>query len=80
MSHIVNIREDGRGVAIDLPNNYQVSIVWFEGSYSDLNVSGRVETAIIDPAGEFVEYEGDDVQSYQSIVDVLTTIAYAETL
>jgi hypothetical protein len=77
---IINIREDGSGVAVDLPNGYQISIIWREGSYSDLNVGGRVETAIINPAGDFVEYEGDDVQGYQSIVDVLTTIAYAETL
>ena len=74
---IISEIDDDNGAKIKLSNGYQVSVIWGKGAMAD---NGRVETAIIDNTGNFVEYKGDDVQAYQSILDVLTTIADAEKM
>lgn len=39
--------------------------------------SDTAETAVFNPAGEFVKYDGDDVQAYQTPEQVLQTIMWA---
>jgi hypothetical protein len=42
--------------------------------------SDEVETAITGPDGEFVQWQDDDVQGYQTVEQVLETIKYAASL
>jgi hypothetical protein len=39
-----------------------------------------VETALMNPEGEFVSYKDDDVQGYQNVNDVLELINFASKL
>jgi hypothetical protein len=42
--------------------------------------ANSVETALLDPNGDFVAYKDNDVQGYQSTVDVLELLNYASKL
>lgn len=87
--------KDNFGYHIPLPNGYRVSVQYGFGNYcdnydaritdySDINEnctdSSTAETAIIDTAGELIEYKGDTVQPRQTPLDLLETINYAATL
>lgn len=83
---------DNKGVRITLANGYSVSIQWGKGNYCnnrnnpDIDYTGPVpasntaETAIIDPDGNFVDYNGDGVQGYQTPADVIAALNWASTL
>jgi len=72
---------------ITLPNDYQVSIVWHYAAYANRE-TGSVETAIIDPNGQFVPWSHDDVaeelrddvQANQTAVELAKTLAHAASL
>lgn len=70
-------RDDNKKSVITLPNGYKVSMIWHEGAYCGPHT---VETAIIDPSGEFVTWDGDDVQADQGSRDVARTFAFAASL
>jgi hypothetical protein len=64
-------------VRVALPNGYQVSMIWHGINHA---VKSTVETAIIKPDGDFYEWHGDDVQTFQDARDVARTLAYAASL
>jgi hypothetical protein len=83
---------DNRGFSIKFQNGYIVSVQFGPGNYgsnrevsfekygSEMPAAGLVETALIDPNGKFVRYQGDDVQGYQDVQDVLELFNYAANL
>ena len=83
---------DNKGFSITLDNGYTVSVQFGPGNYgsnydlSFLDNMGKpmtattAETALLDPDGNFVQYEDDDVQGYQSPADVLALMNYAASL
>ena len=71
------MRDDNKKAVIILPNKYQVSIIWHEGALCGPHT---VETAIIDPSGEFVTWDGDDVQADQGSRDLARTLTFAASL
>jgi hypothetical protein len=83
---------DNKGFSISFPNGYTVSVQFGPGNYSsNYNLSmldnmgkpmtaNSVETALLDPNGDFVAYKDNDVQGYQSTVDVLELLNYASKL
>lgn len=83
---------DNKGFQIKFDNGYTVSVQFGPGNYgSNYNLSmlenmGKpmtalsAETALLDPDGNFVEYEGDDVQGHRTAKDVLALLNYASTL
>lgn len=71
------MRDDNKKALITLPNKYQVSIIWHEGAHCGPHT---VETAIIDPTGDFVPWDGDDVQGDQGPRDVARTLTFAASL
>ena len=89
MFKLTNLMENvSKGVALTLDNGYTVSIQWGPSNYCDnygLNdrdslyktapPSATAETAVIAPNGKFVKYKGDDVQPYQTVADVIETLA-----
>ena len=82
MDSFLNDREE-----IALPNGYKVSIVWHFNAYARDEMQ-TVETAIIDPEGNFVGWNNerepvkqvDDVQPHQNARDVARTLAHALSL
>jgi len=83
---------DNKGFQITFPNGYTVSVQFGPGNYgsnrtetysTSMNVpqsATLAETALIGPNGDFVSYKDDDVQGYQSTVDVLELLQYASQL
>lgn len=87
---------DSKGFHIRFDNGYTVSVQFGPGNYGSnydmsyfafkedkdrtLPHAYSAETAIMDPLGNFVYYKGDDVQGYQTAVDVLETLNYAASL
>lgn len=82
---------DHKGIRIQFENGWTVSIQFGPGNYSD-NYSGHdwegprkadlwhsttAETALIDPAGKFIEYGDGDVQGYCTPQQVAALIAFA---
>ena len=68
-------------------NEYKVSVQFGSHTYSSnrdiswdepiIPEAELVETALIDPNGNFVEYAGDDVQGYRNAEQVLELMNYA---
>lgn len=89
MFKLTNLMENvSKGVALTLDNGYTVSIQWGPRNYCDNHDlfdteslyktapnSTTAETAVIAPNGEFVIYKGGDVQGYQTVADVIETLA-----
>jgi hypothetical protein len=83
---------DNKGFQVTFDNGYTVSVQFGPGNYgSNYNASfldemGKpqqattVETALMNPEGEFVSYKDDDVQGYQNANDVLELINFASKL
>ena len=83
---------DNKGFSITFDNGYTVSVQFGPGNYSSnynlsmLDNMGKpmtatlAETALIAPNGDFVSYKDNDVQGYQSTVDVLELLQYASQL
>ena len=84
---------DQKGFHITFDNGYTVSVQFGPGNYSDnydlsiMDYIGKpvppsftAETALIDPSGNFVEYDGDQVQGRQTAEDVLKLMNYAAGL
>lgn len=81
-----------KGFHLPLPNGYSVSVQFGANNYcsnrDDLYnpmqresaESYTAETAILNPAGDFVRYKKGDVQGYQTPADVFKTILYASKL
>ena len=76
-----------KGFHIKLDNGYSVSVQFGSFNYcSNRNMPGQVikadtvETAILDPQGEFVKYKGDEVQGWQTANEVADAINYAKSL
>ena len=81
----------GQGFQITFENGYTVSVQFgkyhycsnkklkiHDDTYAD--DCANAETAIFYKGDRFLEYKGDDVQSYQSPKEVLETLKYAESL
>lgn len=79
-----------KGFRIQFENNWAASVQFGSGNYctnrdsdwespskTDLWHSSSAETALINPAGEFVEYDGEEVQSYRTPAQVAALIAFA---
>lgn len=76
-----------KGVEFKLENGYTVSVQWGARNYYDnyghrpkgtgdlTPDSATAETAITDAAGNFVKYKNHDVQAYQSVKEVIETLA-----
>lgn len=86
---------DNKGFQITFDNGYTVSVQFGPGNYgsnrqldpmtrdyTDNNglSATTVETALMNPEGEFVSYKDDDVQGYQNVNDVLELINFASKL
>ena len=82
---------NNKGVRIVFPNGYSISIQWGTINYcgnrdreigfgQPVPASITAETAIKDPSGNFVKYKGDDVQGYQTVMNVLETMNYVASL
>lgn len=82
---------DNKGFRVTFENGYTVSVQFGPGNYgSNYNLgfesmgkpmsADLAETALIDPAGNFVPYKEDDVQGNQSPADVLVLMNYAASL
>jgi hypothetical protein len=83
---------DNKGFQIKFDNGYTVSVQFGPGNYSsNYNLSmldninmpmtaNTAETALLAPDGSFVAYKDNDVQGYQSTVDVLALLNYASKL
>ena len=86
---------DNKGFQITFDNGYTVSVQFGPGNYgsnrqldpmtrdyADNNglSATTVETALMNPEGEFVSYKDDDVQGYQNVNDVLELINFASKL
>ena len=86
---------DNKGFSITLDNGYSVSVQFGPGNYGSnreldpmtrdyANNNGltatTAETALLGPDGNFVEYDGDDVQGYRTVNDILALLNYAATL
>ena len=83
---------DNKGFQITFDNGYTVSVQFGPGNYgsnrtetyaTSMNVSqtaSLAETALIDPDGEFVKYDGDDVQGYRNPAEVLELLNYAASI
>ena len=82
---------DNKGFQITFDNGYRVSVQFGPGNYgSNYSASfdeyGKpqkatiVETALLDPNGNFVPYKDDDVQGYQNVNDVLELLNFASKL
>ena len=83
---------DNKGFQITFENGYTVSVQFGPGNYgsnrtetygTSMNVpqsAALAETALIDPNGEFVKYDGDDVQGYRNPADVLELLSYAASI
>jgi hypothetical protein len=82
---------DNKGFSISFPNGYTVSVQFGPGNYSsnyNLNfienmgkpmTANSAETALLDPDGNFVQYDGADVQGYRTAEQVLELLQYAST-
>lgn len=84
---------DHKGIRIRFENGWTVSIQFGLGNYcehhdsfsrdwdaprkADLWQSAEAETALISPAGKFVEYDGSEVQGYRTPAQVAALIAFA---
>ena len=86
---------DNKGFQITFDNGYTVSVQFGPGNYGSnreldpmtrdyANNNGltatTAETALLGPDGNFVEYDGDDVQGYRTVNDILALLNYAATL
>jgi hypothetical protein len=83
---------DNKGFQIKLDNGYTVSVQFGPGNYgSNYNLDFianmnkpmtalTAETALLDPDGNFVAYEGEDVQGHRTSGDVLALLNYAASL
>ena len=86
---------DNKGFQITFDNGYTVSVQFGPGNYgsnrqldpmtrdyTDNNglSATTVETALMNPEGEFVSYKDDDVQGYQNVNDVLELLNFASKL
>ncbi len=83
---------DNKGFQITFDNGYTVSVQFGPGHYgSNYNAdflaemgkpqtATTVETALIDPSGDFVAYQGEDVQGYVNADSVLELLNYASKL
>ena len=79
-----------KNVTLTFENGYTLSLSfgspmsYGNGSAALVNgsvhVTGTVETAIFDLAGNFVPYKGDDVQGWQTADDVQETVLYVKGL
>lgn len=67
----------GDHLSLTMPNGYSVSITRTAMTYCG---GDTAETAIISPTGQFVAYDGDDVQGWQDVPHILATIAHARSL
>ena len=80
---------DNKGFRITFDNGYTVSVQFGAGNYSSNRAetyttsmnkpmsAELAETALLDPDGNFVAYEGDDVQGYRTPEQVLALLEYA---
>ncbi len=83
---------DNKGFQITFDNGYTVSVQFGPGNYgsnraetysTSMNVpmtATLAETALLAPNGDFVAYQGEDVQGYQTPEDVLELLNYAKSL
>ena len=83
---------DNKGFSVTFENGYTVSVQFGPGNYGSnrtetydtaMNVpqaAALVETALISPDGEFVKYDGDDVQAYRNTAEVLALLNYAAAI
>lgn len=83
---------DNKGFQITFDNGYTVSVQFGPGNYgSNYNLdfmanmnkpqsASVVETALIAPNGDFVPYQGEDVQGYVNADSVLELLNYARSL
>ena len=82
---------DNKGFQITFDNGYRVSVQFGPGNYgsnysASFDECGKpqkattVETALLDPNGNFVPYKDDDVQGYQNVNDVLELLNFASKL
>lgn len=83
---------DNKGFQITFDNGYTVSVQFGSGNYgSNYNADfvaemGKpqsatlAETALISPSGDFVAYNGEDVQGYVNADSVLELLNYAKSL
>ena len=83
---------DNKGFQITFDNGYTVSVQFGPGNYgSNYNAdfvanmnkpqtASVVETALISPSGDFVPYQGEDVQGYVNADSVLKLLNYARSL
>jgi hypothetical protein len=94
ISRDYNKERTPKGFQMVFENGYTLSIQFGMGNYcsNELPIHKQLkdyvgreycdnsETAIIHSDGNFIEYKGVDVQSYQTPDDVAETIAYILTL
>lgn len=82
---------DNKGFQIKFDNGYMVSVQFGPGNYGSNYslgfeemgrpmIAASAETALIDPDGNFVEYNGQDVQGHRTSSDVLALLNYAASL
>ena len=82
---------DNKGFSITFDNGYTVSVQFGPANYGsnyDLGFDSygkpmsatTVETALLDPSGNFVAYQGEDVQGYVNADSVLELLNYAKSL
>lgn len=83
---------DNKGFQITFDNGYTVSVQFGPGNYgsnraetysTSMNVpmsATLAETALISPSGDFVPYQGEDVQGYVNADSVLELLNYASKL
>ena len=83
---------DNKGFQITFDNGYTVSVQMGPGNYgSNYNAdfianmnkpqsATLAETALIAPNGDFVAYQGEDVQGYVNADSVLELLNYARSL
>lgn len=80
---------DQNGVQFFFPNGWRLSVQWKTGNYCDNyshyekpipKRSKTAETAIINENGDFYPVNGEDVQAYQTVEQVLRTMNIAASL
>ena len=83
---------DNKGFQITFDNGYTVSVQFGPGNYgsnraetysTSMNVpmsAALAETALLAPNGDFVAYQGEDVQGYVNADSVLALLNYARSL
>lgn len=70
------------GFHIKFKNNYTVSVQFGEATYAKLDYNGgsSAETAIFNPTGTIVKYNGNYVETYQTPEQVLKLMIFVESI